>query len=238
MRIIANPSALIAADIATTHAIERKGPGEGQAQTMAEGAQILLPPRQAAETTLRAKTLGPAHLRQPDAAWIGCDGSYGVTRGHWTGGESGGWYATVWQRQRKKGNYLWSLTLEAPAALRGEADEFLIGLVADCPARPDPAGDGGPVAAGGPPPAKPDKNAPPVQRPLAGPLPPSDAPAGSDMVQGQSNDGTLAWRAAVLPDGARAFRAWLWKDGKMSEIVHLDAPAPSVDAKPHVTVGG
>ncbi|GHC85848.1 hypothetical protein [Novosphingobium pokkalii] len=224
VRMIANPSALIGVDIATAQAMRAKGAREGLAGSMAGGAEVVVPPRQAAEPLLRRKEGAPLHPHQPDAAWIACDGSYGITRGRWTdgaqsGGQSGGWYATVWQRHPKKGYYQWRLTLEGAAASLPDAPEFLVGLVADCPARAGPGGGDDR------PPAKPAKNAPVVQRALAGPIPADDAPAGSDSQTAQSNDGSLAWRATVRADGSRAFRAWQWKDGAMAEIVHLDAPA-------------
>lgn len=226
VRVIANPSALIGADIAMAQAMRAKGPHEGLAASMAEGAEVVVPPLQAAEPLLRRKEGPPLHPHQPDAAWIACDGSYGLTRGRWTATPGGGgWYATVWQRHPKKGQYQWRLTLEGMAADLPEAPEFLVGVVADCPARPGPDGGEGRAE------PKPAKNAPIVQRPLAGPVPADDAPAGSDSRLGQSNDGTLAWRSTVLPDGSRRFRAWQWKDGAMAEIVHLDAP-------PHPGQGG
>lgn len=219
VRVIANPSALIGVDIAMAQAMRAKGAREALAGSMAEGAEVVVPPRQAAEPLLRRKDGVPLHPHQPDAAWIACDGSFGVTRGRWSGNTESGWYATVWQRHPKKGQYQWRLMLESAAASLPDAPEFLVGLVADCPARPAPGG------AEDRPAAKPAKNAPVVQRPLAGPIPADDAPAGSDSHLAQSNDGTLAWRATVRPDGSRAFRAWQWKDGAMAEIVHLDAPA-------------
>jgi hypothetical protein len=219
VRVIANPSALIGADIATAQAMRAKGAREGLAGTMAEGAEVVVPPRQAAEPLLRRKDGVPLHPHQPDAAWIACDGSFGVTRGRWSGERESGWYATVWQRHPKKGQYQWRLTLEGAAASLPEAPDFLVGLVADCPARPAPGGEGDR------PMPRPDKNAPVVPRPLAGPIPADDAPAGSDSRLAQSTDGTMAWRATILPDGSRHFRAWQWRDGAMAEIVHLDAPA-------------
>jgi hypothetical protein len=81
--MIANPSALIGADIATAQAMRAKGAREGLAGSMAEGAEVVVPPRQAAEPLLRRKEGAPLHPHQPDAAWIACDGSYGITRGRW-----------------------------------------------------------------------------------------------------------------------------------------------------------
>jgi len=216
VRMIANPSALIGADIATAQAMQAKGARDGLAASMAEGAELSLPPRTAAAPLLRCKNAAPAHPHQPDAAWIACDGSFGITRGRWNG-QPGGWYATVWQRHPKKGNYQWRLSLEGASAALPPAPDFLMGIVSDCPARPQATGDK---------PAAPAKNAPVVQRPLAGPIPADDAPAGSDSRLAQSNDGSLAWRSTVRPDGSRAFRAWQWKDGAMAEIVRLDAAAP------------
>jgi hypothetical protein len=85
-------------------------------------------------------------------------------------------------------------------------------------------------ARGAPPPGAADRPATkdlPVQRPLAGPLPALAAPAGSDSKDGQSDDGTLAWRSTVLPDGAREFTVWMWKDGNMTQVLHETAAAPA-----------
>jgi hypothetical protein len=229
LRVSANPSALIAADIAMAQAIPAKGSNAALAATMAEGAEIVLPPRLSADAVLRRKMALPARPHRPDAAWIACDGTTGLTRGAWQGADgSAGWYATVWQRHPKKGTYQWRLMVEAVQSPAPAAPEFLLGLVADCPARParpEAVAPEGRAVRG-----KPGKAPPPQPRPLAGSLPRDDAPAGSDMRDGQSFDGSLAWRVGVWPDGSRHMRGYIWKDGSMTEILYLDA-APLAGAQ-------
>lgn len=217
-RAYANPSALIAADMAFARLAQDKGQWTAFLETADEKAEMFENGRVLAKTALKGRANPPAAPKwQAHQVWISCDGSAGITHGAFQTGEGPtGDYATVWQRQKKaKDGYKWVLDdgalLPAPLA----APDWIEGKVADCPVRKDSA-DGAP-----PPDAKPKKIKPEDMppRPLAGPIPPLTAPAGADSKDGQSRDGTLAWRSTVLPGGAREFTAWLWKDGAMREVV-------------------
>jgi len=202
-----NPSALIAAEIAFARLAREKGQWTAFDETAAETAEMFVPQRTLAKPWLkkRANPATPVQW-QVHSAWTSCDGSAGVTFGAFQGTTSG-WFSTVWQRQ-KKGSYKWVLDQGGDLATPLTAPDWIEGKVADCPARQEREG---------PRPPKDDKQAP--QRPLAGPIPPLSTPAGTDSKDGQSNDGTLAWRSSVLPGGTRLWTVWLWKDGAMVKVL-------------------
>lgn len=211
-----NPSALIADEVALLHRVRDKGIKAAFTERADEAAELLVPQRGLAADWLRSQhnPVSP-HAGQAQTVWMSCDGSAGITRGTWTEGDAlhgrSGWFLRVWRLQ-KKGGYKWLLSAEASLGEPTMSADFIQGLVSDCPARPrrEPAG------APGDKPAKPSKPTwPPVLRPLAGPIPP--APAG-DSRQGQSVDGSLAWRSTVQPDGSRVIAVWMWKDGQMAQV--------------------
>lgn len=221
-RAYANPSALIAADIAFARLAREKGQWTAFRETADEAAEMFEGGRVLVKTTLKDRK-DPANPVQwaPRAAWVSCDGSAGLTYGGWQTASAGtGDYVTVWQRQWK-GNvpYKWVLddgdTLGAPLP---QAD-WAQGKVADCLVRRK--ADGAMPMPGGKR-EKTGRNKPQPMRPLAGPIPAVDVPAGADSKDGQSRDGTLAWRSTVMPDGSRSFTAWLWKDGAMQQVVSRD----------------
>ncbi|MEI6643376.1 MAG: hypothetical protein WCL10_15180 [Novosphingobium sp.] len=209
---IGNPSALIAAEIAFARLAREKGQWTAFAETAAEEAEMFVPQRVAAKAWLKGRANPPQTVQwQPSLVWISCDGSTGVTFGGFQAGQANGWFSTVWQRQRKKGDYKWLLDQGGDLAAPLAGSDFMTGKVADCPPRlrRDPLADAPPLP----------KNAPPPPRPLAGPIPPLAAAAGSDSKDGRSVDGTLAWRSTVLPGGTREWTVWLWQDGKMAEVL-------------------
>ncbi len=216
---IGNPSALIAAEVAFARAARERGQWTAFAEAAAEGAEMFVPQRVLAKAWLKGRANPAKPLQwQPHAAWISCDGSAGVTFGAAQGGEAAargdGWFSTVWQRQ-KKGEYKWVLDQGGDLADAMPAPEFLAGKVAECPVR----APRGPAAAEANAPRPARRDAAPRPRPLAGPIPPLAAPPGSDSKDGQSNDGTLAWRSTVLPGGSREWTVWLWQDGKMAQVL-------------------
>jgi hypothetical protein len=209
-----NPSALIAAESAFARLAREKGQWTAFAATAAEAAEMFGPQRVLAKAWLKGRANPPSAVQwQPSAVWISCDGSAGVTFGAFHG-NGDGWFSTVWERQ-KKGDYKWILDqggdLNAPLA----GSDFITGKVADCPTRAhrDPL-TYEPTA---PPP--PPRGAPMPSRPLAGPIPALEAPAGTDSKDGRSIDGTLAWRSTALPGGTRLWTVWMWQDGKMAEVL-------------------
>lgn len=209
-----NPSALIAAEIAFARLAREKGQWTAFDATAADTAEMFLPQRTLARPWLKKRANPAQPLQwQPHAAWVSCDGSAGVTYGAFQSTGTG-WFSTVWQRQ-KNGDYKWILDQGGDLAAPLTAPDWIEGKVADCPARSHQDDDATPPQ----PVHKPDRNAPPPVRPLAGPIPALAAPAGSDSKDGQSNDGSLAWRSTVLPGGSHVWTVWMWKDGAMAQVL-------------------
>ena len=210
---VGNPSALIAAESAFARLAREKGQWTAFADTAADEAEMFVPQRVLAQVWLKGRANPPQAVQwQPSSVWMSCDGSAGVTFGGYQAGSANGWFSTVWQRQRKKGNYKWVLDQGGDLAAPLAGTDFITGKVADCPARPhrDPLADA---------PPKPKRDDPQPPRPLAGPIPPLAAVAGADSRDGRSIDGTLAWRSTVLPGGTREWTVWLWQEGKMNEVL-------------------
>lgn len=217
-RAYANPSALIAADLAFARLAREKGQWTAFRETADETAEMFEGGRKLAKTLLKDRKDPAAPVSwAPQSAWISCDGTAGLTYGGWQGASGGdGEYVTVWQRQFKgKVDWKWVLDDGQDLATRLREVDWAQGTVADCPARRRPEGAPPPPPAGSKRERKEDSKLPPL-RPLAGAIPASE---GGDSKDGQSRDGSFAWRSSVMPDGSRRFTAWIWKDGAMHEVV-------------------
>lgn len=217
-RAYANPSALIAADLAFSRLAREKGQWTAFRETADETAEMFEGGRKLAKTLLKDRKDPPAPVSwAPQSAWISCDGTAGLTYGGWHGPSGGdGEYVTVWQRQFKgKVDWKWVLDDGQDLATPLREVDWAQGTVADCPARRRPEGAPPPPPAGSKRERKEDSKLPPL-RPLAGAIPASE---GGDSKEGQSRDGSFAWRSTVMPDGSRRFTAWVWKDGRMLEVM-------------------
>ena len=207
----ANPSAVIAAELAFAQAAQDRGQWTAFAESAAPDAVMFVPEMVWAQGWLKNRANPPVAVKwQPHIVWSSCDGSLMVSHGAWQRPGATGWFTTIWQRQRK-GGYKWVLdhgdALKEPLL----APEMLSGLIADCPARRARADNA-------PPPPHPDA------RPKKGALPPLD-PAHR---AGQSDDGSLRWEVTVDPSGARNLSVSWTKGGAQQPVVieQVDAPAP------------
>jgi hypothetical protein len=129
----ANPSAVIAAELAFSQLAHDKGQWTAFRETAAPDAEMFTPGRTKAAGWLKGRPDPALPVKwQPHAVWSSCDGSYAVTRGAWERPGATGSYVTVWQRQKKDGKYKWlvdmSLTDEKPAP----PPEMIAAKVADC----------------------------------------------------------------------------------------------------------
>jgi hypothetical protein len=205
---LGNPSALVEAESALAHLARDKGANAALATTADDTAELLSPARTAARSWLKAHDAAPWFAdRRTDTVWASCDGTAGVSAGTWRGG----WFATVWKRQKKL-DFKWLLVDAAPLSALPAAPDWITGKVADCPPRPAP--EDGPRPSG-----------PPALRPLPAAMPPLEAPAGADSHDGRADDGSMVWRSIVLPDGARHLHVWIWQDGAFHAVLVRLTPA-------------
>jgi hypothetical protein len=186
----ANPTAVIAAEIALGQLAREKGEGKAMRETAAPQAVMFAPEPVAAADWLKRQDDPPVAAKwEPEAAWMSCDGSIGVVEGSWTRGEATGRFASVWQRQ-EKGEYQWLLHQDGgDQAKRSEAPDMLSAIVADCPARP-------------------------ARRNRAG-----DEAAPVDPLAGQSDDATLSWKSGNDASGRRCLLVRIAKDGVMKTVL-------------------
>jgi hypothetical protein len=202
----ANPSAVIAAELAFARLAQDKGQWTAFKATAAPDAVLFAPAMVLAQPWLKDRPNPPqARSWQPSQVWSSCDGSVMVATGGWQRGERHGWFTTVWQRQ-PKGGYKWVFEHDGETRLPAEAPDMIAAKVADCPNR-RPGGQ----AARRHKPKKPAK-APP-------------APFDPGHRQGRSTDGTLTWQVTADATGAHTFTARLMVDGQMREIRREQVPA-------------
>lgn len=199
----ANPSALVAIEIAFARAAREKGQWTAFRDFADDGAVMFTPQPVLARAWLKDRPNPAAALQwQPDTIWVSCDGTLGVTRGSWQRPDGAtGWFTTVWKKQDKgrgKGSYLWLLDQggDRDAATPAPAADMLSASVGECAPRgsrwappPEPAAPDGP------------------------PQPPGKAGGGT------ARDGTLAFAWSVDDAGTRVFTVSLRKAGAMVEVL-------------------
>ena len=146
-RARANPSAVIAAELAFARAAQEKGQWTAFREHAADGAVMFVPQPVDAKAWLRSQQ-DPAQAVtwQPHRVWSSCDGSLAVTKGAWQRPDgSVGYFTTVWQRQRN-GQYKWVMdqgdTLPQPL----EAPAMIEAKVAECAPAPSTAATSEPSA--------------------------------------------------------------------------------------------
>ncbi|MCX7864442.1 MAG: hypothetical protein N2423_05315 [Novosphingobium sp.] len=200
--IAANPSALIAAEIALGKLASEKGEAHALLATAAPGARLMRPEPVDAVHWIRRNRQAMAPTRwNAQSVWMSCDGAIGVVNGTWVREEQAGHFASVWQRQAK-GDYRWLLRLDTPGRSKADRfDDMLAAMVADCPPR-SPRGA-----------AAIDSNS---QR-QSGRA--SAASPQLDALSGQSPDGSLRWRIGSDMAGARRLLVQLAKGGEMVTVL-------------------
>lgn len=205
----ANPSAIIAAEIAFNRLAQEKGFRAAQQETGAKDAIIFLPQPTLLADALKQKSAVPVTPKwQPHKAFMSCDGKTGVTTGAWQlpDGKTG-YFTTVWQwfeRGKRpknappsfigKGDWKWVVdhgdALTAPLA----APEILQTRVASCKGQPS--------------------------APLSAP------PVGAKMKMGLSRDQSLNFTWVVQPDGSRTVEVKLWNGTDFDTVIADKVAAP------------
>jgi hypothetical protein len=194
---LANPSAVIAAEIAFNRLAQEKGQWTAFRQTVAKDAVMFVPEPVNASEWLKGK-IDPAKAVkwQPHKAFMSCDGKTGVTTGaaQWPDGRSS-YFTTVWQFiERSPGNGEWRWVLDHSDVLASprELKEMIETKVASCKGK-----------------APASLSAPAV---------------GEQMKIGFSRDQSLSYTWVVQQDGARTLKVQLW-NGTASEVVIFDQVA-------------
>lgn len=215
VRNTANPSTVVATEIAFARAAREDGQAAALRRFVAGGGVI----HDRSGVTdngawIAAQGGSPVpHQWTPLAIWSSCDGQLAISQGKYVGPDrEWGFYVTVWERQRD-GTYRWTYATGAPdtaltqretrAAAPPEADENVIvvqaipmiqGAVAECRSPGDASS--------------------PAASPSAG-----EAASGG----GVSNDGSLAWRWVQRADGGRFFEAQQWRSGQWESAFEFAA---------------
>ncbi|HVR90547.1 MAG TPA: hypothetical protein VHG29_05585 [Novosphingobium sp.] len=139
LRPTANPSAVIAAELAFAQLAQDKGQWTAFRDTATSDAVMFVPQTIRAQDFLKGRANPPVAVKwQPHQIWSSCDGSIAVTRGAWQRPNGTGYFTTVWQRQRD-GGYKWVLDQGEPLAMALDAPEMIAAKVAECKPRPAPS---------------------------------------------------------------------------------------------------
>jgi hypothetical protein len=204
----ADPSAIVAAEIAFARAAQDEGQWTAFAEFAAEDAVMFVPQRVNAQIWLKGRANPPQAVRwQPHQVWSSCDGSLAVSKGAWQRPDgSVGYFTTVWARQEKeKDGYRWVLDQGDALAEPLAAPEMIEGKVADCPGVGSPG----------------------ISEAELADLDEQALKAGaSDVGSGWSADGTLAYRYIVQPSGAREIVVLFVKEGEVQEVIRSEVAAP------------
>jgi hypothetical protein len=134
----ANPSRVIATELAFARAAQEKGQWPAFREYATNDAVMFVPEPVNAQDWLREQQHPPEALTwQPHQVWSSCDGSLAVTKGAWQSSNgSTGYFTTVWQRQSNE-RYKWTMdqgdTLPQPLP----APEMIGAVVADCAGQAD-----------------------------------------------------------------------------------------------------
>jgi len=210
--VYADPADVITAEIAFARLAREKGHWSADRATAAADAVMFVPQRVRAAEWLHGRRDPPVPARwQPHEVWMSCDGSFALADGTWQQGTDHGWFASIWQRQ-KRGGYKWVLQDGDRTKDADAASDTISAHVADCPKPADKAK----IAVWNKP------NAP-------GPDTTSER-----LTRANSADMTLHWETGDTPDGAHNLSVWMWKDGDMQQvhITEVSAPEPPTPPAP------
>lgn len=196
MRLSANPSAVVAAEIAFARLAQERGQWTAFRKTAAKDAVMFVPQMVTAHTWLKSRKDPPVSVKwQPQMVVMSCDGSIGVTTGaaQWPNGAHG-YFTTVWRRDRK-GGWQWVLDHGDIVATPRPPADIITTRLATCPRGMPPM----------PPPGKPVLPPPPAALATPG--------------QGMSEDGSLKWTSDVRPDRSRRIVISLMTNGVYEDVL-------------------
>lgn len=195
----ANPSAVIATELAFAREAREEGQWTAFREYAAEDAVMFVPEAVKAQEWLSDREDPPQPVQwQPHEVWSSCDGSLSVTKGAWQRPDgSVGYFTTVWERQGRPGDdeeYRWVLDQGDVLAEPLPEPDIIQTTVADC------GGDALPVA-------------------------PASTP-GLTSGSGGSRDRTLTYAWDVAPDLSRTLTVTMLIDGEAEDVLAVAVPAP------------
>lgn len=213
----ANPSAVIAAELAFAEDARVRGQWTAFAAAAANDAVMTVPQLVWAQLWLKGRANPAAAVTwQPYEVWSSCDGSLVASHGVWRGSKGqAGWFTTLWRREGD-GSYKWVFDHGADGPAVTAEPDMIAAHVADCPARqrrPEGMDDDQRR------PRKPPKPAKPIKIAQLPPLDPAHH-------EGASADGTLRWAVTVGADGARTLTVRWTKDGAETPLLAEPVAAP------------
>jgi len=192
----ANPSAVIASELAFARAAQERGQWTAFRETATADAVMFVPQRVGAQAWLKGRADPPVSVKwQPHVVWSSCDGSFAATIGEWSSDNARGSFVTLWQRQPekrgKKPVYKWVLDMSVTNDNAMPMPDSVTAKVADC-------------------------TAPALREP------PMSFPAGLDAAQAYSTDQTLRWTSTVRTDRSRTIRVESWTGTGYQPVIELD----------------
>lgn len=188
---IANPSAIVTAEIAFNRLAQEKGQWTAFREYAAKEATMFVPEPVDAQTWLKGRADPAVAVKwQPHKAFMSCDGKTGVTTGAWQKNGATGYFTTVWQYiEKKPGEGEWKWVVDSGDELKSprEPGEWITTKTASCKGRA-PAN-------------------------LMAP------PEGAKMKVGYSRDQSLSYTWVVTPDGARTLKVDVWNGEEMEQVL-------------------
>ncbi len=191
LKLSANPSALIAEEIALKQAAKIKGRVAAERDVAAPDGITFAPGPVLARTYLKDISFLPLLEWQVHKVIMSCDGKTGVTTGAWTDDKKHtGYFTTVWQRyERPDGSGKWLIALS-------HGDKL---------ARPRPAPDFAETKTAS------CKGSAPAA--LTAP------PVGVQMKKSLSRDQSLSWAWQYRPDSSYELNVAIWDGAKMVDVL-------------------
>lgn len=201
----ANPSAIVAAEIAFARLAREEGQWTAFRETAAEDAVLATPELVDALEWLKNRADPPQPVEwQPHKIYISCDGSMGAAIGAWQDAKGKtGYFTTIWEQQdfgkrRRRGQdieYKWVFDHGAPVDEPIAEPDFIETRVASCKGKVGAA------------------------------IPPA---RGANIRSKQSQDRTFLWVAEGAADKSYSLSVTLWNGEAFEAVIEdqVDAPAP------------
>ena len=203
----ADPSKVIAAELAFARAAQEKGQWTAFVEHADDDAVMFVPEPVKAHDWLRRQTNPAQAVRwQPHQVWSSCDGTLAVTKGAWQRPDgSVGYFTTVWERQRN-GDYEWVMDQGDVLAQPLAAPEMIGATAAQCDPTDRPRSR-----------REREQHKPAILRPTL-------CEGANCTGGGASADGTLAYAYAVTAQG-RQVTVQMRENGAMLEVLRSDVSA-------------